>query len=125
MRVEYSYLRDQFADVEPYLNDIRDLARSGDFTLGAPVKLFEQRFEKARREETPLTAIMIDIDEFKSINDNFGHAAGDQVIEYVAKKIVSFAKFGDLSARYGGEEFCLILPGKTLDSPAFERAYHR
>ncbi len=78
-------------------------------------ELFEQRFEKARRGETPLTALMIDIDEFKSINDNFGHAAGDQVIEYVAKKIVSFAKFGDLSARYGGEEFCMILPGTTLD----------
>ena len=44
MRVRYSYLQDQFADVEEYLDDIRDLVRSGDFTLGAPVAEFERRF---------------------------------------------------------------------------------
>ena len=44
MRVDYSYLGPQFAEVEPYLDDIRELVRTGDYTLGAPVREFEERF---------------------------------------------------------------------------------
>ena len=57
---------------------------------------------------------MVDIDEFKSVNDHYGHSVGDEVIRFVARKLMSTARFGDLSARYGGEEFCLILPGSNL-----------
>ena len=75
----------------------------------------ESRFEKAKMDGIELSGIMVDIDEFKSINDRYGHSAGDQVIQFVAKTLMSGLRFGDLSARYGGEEFCLILPGTNLD----------
>jgi len=78
-------------------------------------ELFEKRFENAKRDATPLVALMIDIDEFKSVNDRYGHSVGDEVIRFVGKKLMSAAKFGDLSGRYGGEEFCLILPGSSLE----------
>ena len=75
---------------------------------------FEKCFESATRDGSLLSGFMVDIDHFKSVNDRFGHGVGDQVIEFVAKKLMSVAKFGDLSARYGGEEFCLILPRSSL-----------
>jgi diguanylate cyclase (GGDEF)-like protein len=78
-------------------------------------ELFENRFESAKKDGTPLSAIMVDIDYFKSVNDRFGHSAGDHVIKFVAKNLMEAARFGDLSARYGGEEFCLILPGSNLE----------
>lgn len=81
-------------------------------------ELLANRFEKAKIDGTPLTALMVDIDNFKSVNDRFGHLAGDQVIQFVAEKLMSSLRFGDLSARYGGEEFCLILPGSDLVSAA-------
>ena len=81
-------------------------------------ELLANRFENAKIDGTPLSALMVDIDNFKSVNDRFGHAAGDQVIQFVAKKLMSSLRFGDLSARYGGEEFCLILPGSDLVAAA-------
>ena len=77
-------------------------------------ELFENRFENAQKEGVELSGIMVDIDEFKSVNDHYGHSVGDEVIRFVARKLMSTARFGDLSARYGGEEFCLILPGSNL-----------
>ena len=77
-------------------------------------ELFENRFENAQKEGVELSGIMVDIDEFKSVNDRHGHSVGDEVIRFVARKLMSTARFGDLSARYGGEEFCLILPGSNL-----------
>lgn len=59
-----------------------------------------------------LTAIMIDIDNFKQINDTFGHGAGDQVLQKVAEILAAFLqRKGDWAARYGGDEFLMVLPG--------------
>ena len=66
----------------------------------------------------PLSCIMADIDHFKSINDNFGHAVGDQVIEAVAKVLISSFRKTDLICRYGGEEFCILMDGAELAQAA-------
>jgi len=58
----------------------------------------------------PLSLLMMDIDHFKSVNDRFGHPAGDQVLRAVAMMIRKQARSGDLAARYGGEEMVLIMP---------------
>jgi diguanylate cyclase (GGDEF)-like protein len=69
---------------------------------------------KSVADSQPLSCIMGDIDHFKSINDNFGHAVGDQVIEHVAKILTSSFRKTDLICRYGGEEFCILMPGANL-----------
>ena len=65
--------------------------------------------ERARRHERHIGVLMIDIDHFKSINDRFGHPAGDMVIKGIADRIRSTVRPNDVSARYGGEEFIVVL----------------
>jgi diguanylate cyclase (GGDEF)-like protein len=72
-----------------------------------------EQFETARKDGKTLTLLMMDIDKFKSINDRFGHQAGDQVLVALGKLLRSAARPQDLAARYGGEEFALILPATT------------
>jgi two-component system, cell cycle response regulator len=66
--------------------------------------------ERARRYGTPFSLIMIDIDYFKKINDNFGHDVGDAVLREVADILLKSIRDIDTASRYGGEEFMIILP---------------
>ncbi len=71
----------------------------------------EYRFALAKRQtERGFAVAMADIDHFKSVNDRFGHLAGDAVLRKVAKFLQEEARSADIVARYGGEEFCLIFP---------------
>lgn len=74
----------------------------------------ELAWAKSVAESLPLACIMTDIDRFKSVNDTFGHAVGDQVIEAVAKHLTSSFRKTDLVCRYGGEEFCILMPAADL-----------
>jgi diguanylate cyclase (GGDEF)-like protein len=66
---------------------------------------------RSKRNLTPLSLVIIDIDHFKSVNDSYGHLAGDHCISWVGQQIKDCLKRStDLGCRYGGEEFCLILP---------------
>ncbi len=81
----------------------------------------EEEFERAVRYETPLSLIMMDLDNFKRINDTYGHRVGDQVLKEVSAKIKMGVRRTDVLARYGGEEFSVILP-HTLLKGAVEEA---
>ncbi|HEY9731388.1 MAG TPA: diguanylate cyclase [Drouetiella sp.] len=72
-------------------------------------KLAEQ-LRLAERYQRNLAVVMLDVDHFKSINDNYGHPAGDSVLKAVAKLVKSNCRDVDLPVRYGGEEFLLVLP---------------
>jgi diguanylate cyclase (GGDEF)-like protein len=75
---------------------------------------FEERLneeiKRADRYKTELSLLMLDVDHFKQFNDTFGHLAGDQVLQHVARLIQERARSTDFVARYGGEEFVIILP---------------
>jgi len=66
-------------------------------------------FRDARQASTPLSAMMLDIDHFKNVNDRYGHASGDDVIREVAQRILGVIGSGDIIGRYGGEEFALVV----------------
>jgi diguanylate cyclase len=70
--------------------------------------------EKYIVDRTSFSLLMIDIDDFKKINDTYGHQVGDRVILAVVNKCLSTIRADDIPARYGGEEFAVILPGATL-----------
>jgi diguanylate cyclase (GGDEF)-like protein/PAS domain S-box-containing protein len=72
---------------------------------------FEPQFNIAKRNNSELSCIMVDLDHFKSVNDNYGHARGDEVIKMLSKILKTCTRKIDLVGRYGGEEFCLVFPG--------------
>jgi diguanylate cyclase (GGDEF)-like protein/PAS domain S-box-containing protein len=83
----------------------------------------ERELLRAKRKNTTISIIMVDIDWFKSINDSFGHEAGDTVLTVVAKSLKDGVRGEDVVCRYGGEEFILVLP-EAPTSSALERAEH-
>ena len=78
------------------------------YTLG------KHEVERAQRYKEPLSALMIDADHFKIINDNHGHATGDRVLQELASHLRTSTRDVDVVGRYGGEEFAAILPNTTL-----------
>jgi diguanylate cyclase (GGDEF)-like protein len=88
---------------------------TGCFTRHSGEELLELQFTLALRSGSPLTLAFIDLDRFKSVNDNFGHDAGDGVLIRAADAIRSKLRTGDMLTRWGGEEFVLIMPNAPLD----------
>jgi diguanylate cyclase (GGDEF)-like protein/PAS domain S-box-containing protein len=86
-------------------------------------ELAEHEFEVAARYGHPLSVIMSDIDHFKRVNDRFGHATGDQMLERVAQVALAALRATDVIGRYGGEEFVIALPATTAPEahPVAER----
>lgn len=77
-------------------------------------ELAEDEFDRARRYGRPLSAVMLDMDHFKQVNDTHGHAVGDQVLRTVAQRCRENLRDIDLLGRYGGEEFVVLLPESKL-----------
>lgn len=77
---------------------------------------FEYTFKLARRRGKPITAMMLDIDHFKKVNDTYGHQAGDSVIRSLADVIRDCVRETDLAGRYGGEEFAVILTDTDVEN---------
>lgn len=73
-----------------------------------------EEVNRSNRDGSPMSFLMIDIDNFKSYNDQHGHQAGDEVLRMTAQCLRAVLRSADVAARYGGEEFCLLLPQTTL-----------
>lgn len=76
----------------------------------------QQEFKRCMRNHGTSSVILLDIDYFKSINDTYGHPAGDQVIRALARVIRQIVRETDIAGRYGGEEFALVLPDTNADA---------
>ena len=78
------------------------------------VEQLEREFARAKRYRRPLTLLYLDLDDFKSINDRFGHAVGDDVISNLSLSMSAVLRSTDLLARIGGDEFAVLLPETTI-----------
>jgi diguanylate cyclase (GGDEF)-like protein len=78
----------------------------------------EEELQRATRQHSPASLMLLDIDSFKAVNDTFGHLAGDAVIRDVADILRRSVRAFDVCARYGGEEFAVVMPGSDLHGAA-------
>ena len=78
-------------------------------------KIINQEIDFAQRYEQKLLLMMLDLDNFKKINDNFGHNIGDVLLNLLGQELTKFMRRSDLVFRYGGDEFCIILRNSILD----------
>jgi len=130
-RIEQT-LRDTNEQLEFHVREIEKLheilreqaihdSLTGLFNRGYLQETLIREIHRAERETIPVSVIMMDIDKFKSVNDSFGHKAGDLMLEALGKLLIANSRGQDIACRYGGEEFVLVMPGASLET-AHERA---
>lgn len=102
------------------LENVRREALTDGLTGLANRKSFDSEIKRvadeAQTKGSIFSLLMVDIDHFKSFNDNFGHQIGDQVLRLVARTLIDGVKGRDIATRYGGEEFAIILPDTPLNA---------
>jgi diguanylate cyclase (GGDEF)-like protein len=101
-------------EIEHQNAELRRLATTDSLTLCVNRReLFDRAgaaWEAARRACAPLACMMLDVDHFKTVNDNHGHLTGDAVLAHVGQIIRASVRARDIAGRYGGEEFCVLFP---------------
>ncbi len=97
-----------------HAEELKDLAfrdpLTGLYNFRYLEEALEMEIQRAERYQTPFSLLMVDIDRFKSFNDNYGHQAGDEVLKLFARVATENLRDSDIVFRYGGEEFTVILP---------------
>jgi len=107
-------------DLETEMREISSIDNlTGTMTRASFLSSCETIYQLEKRNNSCLSFAYIDLDNFKHINDSFGHAAGDEVLEYFGLILEKCIRKSDLAGRLGGEEFALALPGTNLQG-AFE-----
>lgn len=106
-------------DFKEYLNSCEEQAFTDHLTGLANRRRFERQLERevtrTLRYSRPFCLLLLDIDNFKTVNDTYGHDAGDETIRHLAKTLQAATRGIDLAARVGGEEFAVILPETEFD----------
>lgn len=119
------HLQTQLREIENLQAELREQAirdpLTGSFNRRYMEETLEREIACARRDQCPLSIVMMDIDHFKIVNDTCGHRAGDLFLQRVASLLHTQTRQMDVVCRYGGEEFVVIMPGARAEM-AFRRA---
>ncbi len=101
------------------VDSLEALSDTDDLTRLANRRHFDtaliREMARARRDGTPLSLMVLDVDYFKRVNDRHGHAVGDAALQRVARVLRGASRTMDLAARHGGDEFALLLPNTSLE----------
>ncbi len=103
------------ADAETALESAMTDALTGLLNRYGLQRVMPREYAEAQRYGRPLSCLMIDLDNFKSINDTYGHPAGDIALQQIAEILIEAVRRSDTTCRYGGEEFLVLLPETNLD----------
>ncbi len=119
LQAEVRCLRTERGELAVALRDTEALSLTDELTdlpnRRAFVQRLDQELSRSQRTGQPLTMVLLDIDNFKGVNDRYGHYVGDMILRCYAQSMVRELRQHDLLARYGGEEFVLLLPETSLD----------
>lgn len=109
-------------ELEDKLTQMSELVRedqlTGSLNRRGMDDIFEREADRADRRGTSLCIAMLDLDNFKKLNDTHGHAAGDEALIHVVRIVKQTLRSIDVIARYGGEEFLIVMPETSLDEAA-------
>ena len=122
----YGFVRPRDRQIRDIMGDLHEarlkaehLARfdalTGVLSRRAILEALDDEVERAKRHGSALSCLMIDLDRFKAINDNYGHQFGDEALHRIAQVISGHCRTNDHLGRYGGEEFLLILSETPID----------
>jgi diguanylate cyclase (GGDEF)-like protein len=118
-------LQAQIHQIEALQVELREQAirdpLTGLFNRRYLKETLQREIARARREDLPIGIMIMDIDEFKNVNDVYGHNAGDRMLQAMGEMLKTNIRAEDIVCRYGGEEFVIVMPGASL-GVAYERA---
>jgi len=97
---------------------VREDQLTGSLNRRGMDDIYEREAERADRRNSPLCVAMLDLDNFKKLNDTYGHAAGDEALVHLVRIVKQTLRSIDMIARFGGEEFVIIMPETELEEAA-------
>jgi diguanylate cyclase (GGDEF)-like protein/PAS domain S-box-containing protein len=125
LQAAYADLQARVEEIEKLQGELRDQATRDPLT-GLHNRRYlaeelDRELSRAGRAGVPVSVVLFDVDHFKEVNDTYGHAAGDDMLQAIAAELLLGTRRGDITSRYGGDEFLVVLPETTSDA-ALSRA---